>query len=311
MKAICWTTVGLLLALGCAAAQEQTFSYEYEPQARTDAQSKAAQELEYKLQTLIVQSRMIGPEAIALGGAIKNAPYSADEVTQFSQTLADGTRIQRENKVSVWRDGEGRVRRESPTEITIADPVAGVSYVLDPKTMTGKKMNVSIVTHASGGVGGAVGYRVSVSHVEEGSADDKAKLKLKAEQEVAVAQMKADDASANKQLFVLEGPQRLAVRRESAKIGSSSAPLETQSIEGVLTEGTRSAETIPAGAIGNDRPIQVSSERWYSPELKTLVLSRRSDPRSGDETFRLTNIRRGEPSPDLFQVPAGYQIAGK
>jgi hypothetical protein len=81
-------------------------------------------------------------------------------------------------------------------------------------------------------------------------------------------------------------------------------------VEGVLCDGTRSVATIAPGAIGNDKPIQTVNERWYSPELKTTVRTVRTDPRTGDETFRLTNIRRGEPDPALFQVPAGYQILG-
>jgi hypothetical protein len=86
--------------------------------------------------------------------------------------------------------------------------------------------------------------------------------------------------------------------------------LGQQTIEGVLADGTRNVETIEAGAIGNDRPIQVVNERWYSSELKTVVMTRRSDPRSGEEVFRLTNIRRGEPGANLFQPPPGFQISG-
>jgi hypothetical protein len=84
--------------------------------------------------------------------------------------------------------------------------------------------------------------------------------------------------------------------------------LGKQMIEGVNAEGTRNVSTIEAGAIGNDRPIQVSSESWYSDELQMMVMSKHSDPRTGDESFRLTNIRRGEPGAYLFQAPAGYQI---
>jgi hypothetical protein len=87
-------------------------------------------------------------------------------------------------------------------------------------------------------------------------------------------------------------------------------PIGQQMVEGVLCDGTRSVATIAPGAIGNDKPIQTVNERWYSPELKTTVRTVRTDPRTGDETFRLTNIRRGEPDPALFQVPAGYQIVG-
>jgi hypothetical protein len=84
--------------------------------------------------------------------------------------------------------------------------------------------------------------------------------------------------------------------------------LGSQTIEGVLSQGTSMTETIPAGAIGNDRDIHVVNERWFSPELKTTTMTKHSDPRTGEEVFRLTNISRGEPSPDLFQLPAGYQL---
>ena len=79
-------------------------------------------------------------------------------------------------------------------------------------------------------------------------------------------------------------------------------------IEGVEAEGTRSTTTIPAGQIGNELPITIVSERWVSPDLKVLVMSRQSDPRFGETTYRLTNITRSEPSPDLFQVPPDFKI---
>ena len=84
--------------------------------------------------------------------------------------------------------------------------------------------------------------------------------------------------------------------------------LGKQTIEGVQAEGTRNVSTIEAGAIGNDRPITVSSESWYSADLQMVVMSKHSDPRNGDESFRLTNIQRAEPAAYLFQPPAGYQI---
>jgi hypothetical protein len=106
------------------------------------------------------------------------------------------------------------------------------------------------------------------------------------------------------------GPGGRVYGEVAAKASANGQSLGTQSIEGVLSEGTGSSETIPAGAIGNDKPIQVVNERWYSSELKTLTMTKHSDPRTGEETFRLTNIRRGEPSPDLFQPPAGCQGIG-
>jgi hypothetical protein len=95
---------------------------------------------------------------------------------------------------------------------------------------------------------------------------------------------------------------RMALRK------SAGEPLGKQMIEGVNAEGVREVSTIDAGAIGNDRPIQVSTESWYSADLQMNVMTKHSDPRTGDESFRLTNINRAEPAAYLFQPPAGYQI---
>ena len=78
--------------------------------------------------------------------------------------------------------------------------------------------------------------------------------------------------------------------------------------EGVEAEGTRTTETIPAGEIGNEQPIQIVSERWYSPELQVVVMSKHSDPFVGETIYRLTNIVRGEPSRALFEVPVDYTL---
>jgi hypothetical protein len=75
-----------------------------------------------------------------------------------------------------------------------------------------------------------------------------------------------------------------------------------------VAEGTRITRTIPAGAIGNEKPIVIVTERWYSNDLQTVVMTKRSDPRMGETTFTLTNIQRSEPDPALFQVPADYSV---
>ena len=84
--------------------------------------------------------------------------------------------------------------------------------------------------------------------------------------------------------------------------------LGKQLIEGVEAEGTRTKITIPAGEIGNERAIEIVSERWYSPELQLVVMTRHSDPRSGETTYKLTNINRTEPAKSLFEVPSDYTI---
>jgi hypothetical protein len=85
-------------------------------------------------------------------------------------------------------------------------------------------------------------------------------------------------------------------------------PLGTQIINGVQAEGTRYTRTIPAGAIGNQNPIVITSERWFSSDLQIVVLSKRTDPRAGETITQLTNIQRGEPEASLFQVPSDYTV---
>ena len=79
--------------------------------------------------------------------------------------------------------------------------------------------------------------------------------------------------------------------------------------EGVEAEGTRTRTVIPAGEIGNEREIEIVSERWYSPELQVVVSSRHSDPRLGETSYRLQNLSRGEPDKALFEVPAGFKVS--
>ena len=87
-----------------------------------------------------------------------------------------------------------------------------------------------------------------------------------------------------------------------------SEELGTQTIEGINAVGTRTTITIPAGEIGNERAIEIVDERWFSPDLKTIVMTRHSDPRAGETVYRLTNIIRAEPDHSLFEVPGDYII---
>ena len=84
--------------------------------------------------------------------------------------------------------------------------------------------------------------------------------------------------------------------------------LGTQSFDGVKAQGARITITIPAGQIGNERSLELVNEAWYSSDLQTTVMTKRSDPRTGETVFRLAAITRAEPDHSLFELPADYKI---
>jgi TonB family protein len=92
------------------------------------------------------------------------------------------------------------------------------------------------------------------------------------------------------------------------KSTTNTEQLGKQLVEGVECEGERGVTTMPVGTIGNDRPIETINETWYSPELKIMILSKRSDPRFGESTYSVTNITRAEPDAALFQAPSEYTL---
>ena len=94
--------------------------------------------------------------------------------------------------------------------------------------------------------------------------------------------------------------------REGVNI--SPGPLEHKMIDGLPVEGRKTTTVIPAGQIGNEQPITITSEEWRSADLNVLVQTRHSDPRTGESSYRLTNIIRAEPDPSLFMVPADYTV---
>jgi len=316
-----------------------------------DPQEALARKLKAEAEANIVQMKTIGA---VRGMTVKSAPYSAEEVTESNQMLADGTRIHRENRTQVYRDNEGRTRRESPDNITITDPVANVTYLLNPKTMTGQKLNMAqgnfMFLRTPGTHVGVANEGAASTFSIHTSGDGPATITVNGvpmdEKAVAETMAKAK-ASGSPQTFTYERHEVIldGVAHSSASASSSSggatagvrvggvtgaggtwtmaAPaqrlmvrrtgsgesLGKQMVEGVNAEGMREVTTIPAGSIGNDRPISITNESWYSDELQMMVSSKRSDPRTGDETFRMTNIRRGEPGAYLFQAPTGYQIS--
>jgi len=226
----------------------------------------------------------------ATSSVVTGQPYSADGVTKVTQALADGTRIEREARSKFYRDSAGRVRREQnilgldsligalssepQMAITITDPVAGIVYSINPVRREARRLVIlsdgyqRIIPLPAPGTAGPGGARITPPSI-----------------------VTLPSAST---LPPLPPP-----KTES---------LGTRQIEGLLASGEKTTSLIPAGRIGNDRPIEIFDERWISSDLKVVLLLRHRDPQTGEVEFRLTNIKRAEPSPDLFKVPSDTTI---
>jgi hypothetical protein len=202
--------------------------------------------------------------------AVTGSPYSADQVKENVQTLADGTHVTQTRSTShIIRDSRGRSRTErlitrdangwSLGVAEIRDPVEGLYCILDQQNKVAHRF-----------------------------ATPSAPTAVSAQTQVGTAMPK---------------PVSDGVHPET-----SSEKLGSQMMEGVMVEGERLTTTYPIGVQGNDRPITTTFEAWRSKELNTDVIGKFSDPRSGEETFRLTKIERMEPDPALFQIPPDYTI---
>jgi hypothetical protein len=217
---------------------------------------------------------------------VTGSPYSADATTENTQVLSDGNHIERKETAKVYRDSMGRTRRDlsvnaigpwssgAPMQMAnIFDPVAGVHYMLNMQEKKAFKMPSPSKPPA-----GAPG--------------------LMTKDRVFIAGGGVTTA----------GPAMTIVQKDAGIGNRTETSLGTQEIEGVQAQGTKTTETIPAGRIGNEKPIVITTERWYSPDLQVDVLVKNSDPRMGEVVYQLTNISREEPDSSLFQVPADYTV---
>jgi hypothetical protein len=257
-------------------------------------------------------SASFGP-AHSMGPNVTGAPYSGEEVSENVKILTDGTRItQKMMGRKVWRDSEGRTRTErplgmgpnqsaAPLMIEITDPVAGFKYTLDTQHKVTHRQ--ALVPMPSRGVpAGTAG--TSAARRSEAFSDPPPRPAA------AVATGGGGGGSAASVGFV----GMTASGSLPAQIDASMRPrfasesLGTQTIDGVLVEGTRSTVTYPIGMMGNDREFSAVTENWMSPDLKIQILSKTNDPRNGESTFRIANLSRTPPDPVLFLPPSDYTV---
>ena len=255
-----------------------------------------------------------GPNVMFLqrsGGAVVNgAPYSADSITETTQVLADGNRIVRRNKSSFARDGQGRTRHENQLQslgplgqtseplvsVLIADPVAKVQYQLDAST---KSVSKSPMLGASSPGGAPMAHMVGPQF------------------NIRIAEP-IGGAGPGPASFGTTHIETHEIRRETRTVPDTAAArnvkteeLGEKSFEGISARGQRTTLVIPAGEAGNEKPLEVVTEHWFSDVLKAPVYLRHADPRFGETVTRLANVQLGEPAPQLFEVPADYQESSR
>ena len=258
--------------------------------------------------------------------AVKNAPYSGVGSTEVVNTLADGNRIVRNNTMKYYRDSSGRTRTEyslsaigpftpdsTQTIVTITDPVAGERYVL---RSSAKRADV-FKLNGGGGPGQAhTGF--FFKSIQTGPGGEAGGVVVNNDvmttmpaPPVMVTSGSLDGPPGNAVFVMRAAPGMVtAAAAGGCKIETKPLPeaksLGERTIEGLKVTGSRREFTIDAGAVGNEQPMVVSTEQWFSPDLGVVVASSHHDPMIGDTNYKLTQISRAEPDASLFKIPADF-----
>ncbi len=242
--------------------------------------------------------------AAPAAGPVQGAPFSATVTNETVQILADSNRIVQSSTGITARDAQGRTRRDmalpsignlsaanAPHLAFIHDPIAQTSFTLNLADKTAQQMPAlgRLTTDLVPGAGVSVSTRIMTAG---------APPPLPPSPEALPGTVAVSTAGVffQKQIGV-ESHEQVATEN-----------LGSETMEGVVVNGTRTTRTIPAGEIGNERPITTVTEVWTSPDLKTVIYSKRTDPRMGETTYRLSNLVRAEPDPTLFTVPADFKV---
>ena len=297
-------------------------------------------------------ARVLGE--IVSNKGIKNAPFSADAVSESVQVLPDGNRIVRSSTSKMYRNSEGRFRQEIAggtggmfgsfysfgDGISVINPMGG-SFSLDVGSKIARvfdgfggqaiSLGATAPLAALKAIDGVKLSPAALAEIEalKGQRNIDAKsLSPEARAEIEALKANADKFRVDAEKFKVDAEKFKVAAEElkgelattviagsplfaqgaRSKYETRTEELGEQNYEGVSARGTRTITTIPAGAIGNERPIETVYEKWFSPELQVIVFSKHSDPRFGEQTYKLTNINRSEPDSTLFQVPSGYKV---
>lgn len=291
-----------------------------------------------------------GLSAHSTSRIIKNAPYSAEIISERVQVLADGNQIVKRTSQMSYRDAVGRTRIETQNadgtlrNINIFDAVDGARYLINPATKSAAKSlidpgfmrRIEEIRERIKGTGKSMtiqsevpGEQVIVHKID--SSVDAARVNAPDSINIQVFRSRSTEPLAmsggSSHIFTNGKRSSIAIERVkassdalvSSSLGTSfqdrawsgkttTKELGFRDFNGVRAEGKLSSYSIPAGEIGNKNAITVSTETWTSPELQITVYSKHSDPRTGENIYRLTNISRNEQPAALFTVPDGYNV---
>jgi hypothetical protein len=287
-----WCLMAGMSLTGTAHMAAQERSVDSEIAARRESDRSRLLRLQQVVDQIAAQAggpfgivRLYQPVTVAgsdpmRGPVVRNAPYSGDAVTTVIQTLGDATRIEQSTNAKFYRDSAGRMRREQT--------IIGLTALRD----------------ARGDPSGDTQTVITIFP----NPDENLAFQLD-----TTARTARRVGRAAPSVFTFNSPDTLSwvtvqgspSRQDNRTVEQS---LGTRQMEGLKATGHKTMTTIPTGEIGNDRPIEITDERWESPELQVLLYSRHSDPRTGVVEYRLTNINRLEPPLDLFTVPPDYTI---
>jgi hypothetical protein len=272
MNSLSRTLTLLFVASSCALAQQAQPSNSLQLASISASPNEAAQEAERAAQAEIRAKKEVQEKLEVLAAhnkVVTGKPYYATSTTDIIQTLTDGNRIVQHSSSVLYRDSQGRTRREQTfpgfenrpgeTKIFIDDPVAKTAYVLDPHE--------------------------KIAHTVSSSREVMLKLE------------RNSDTMANVKLPKLDEQHDIVTDQ-----------LGTKNIQGVTCIGKRQTITIPAGQVGNERPIAIVTETWTSPDIEAIIQSTTTDPRFGQTTYTLNDLQLKDQPAALFSLPSNYRL---
>jgi len=198
------------------------------------------------------------------------APFTLTLETEAVRTLYDGGTVTMVNQRKIARDATGKIYQER--------------WFLVPKN-------------------GKIESKMTTIQISDPNAHTHYNCFMLEEKHVCELATFAPSTTA---VYKMEGPPPGPLPNDAGTVIHED--LGKQLVSGVETTGTRDATIYNPGVFGNDRKVTVEREFWYSPLLGINLLSKRSDPRFGTQTFTVTNLILSEPDVKLFDLPEGFKV---